>query len=505
MLARNNHHTIQLLPLSKHKERHMLARNNHPTIQLLPLLAFIVVSGCDAAPSDEPGESGELDLAIEQPFEPPAPFVPSAAGCSMAHCDPQMSDQSLMPAPSADSAIVWRDTEAAGSNFALGCVSNGDRVACSFGGNLQDGPYLQVYDSHGAVLWTSVDPDTGLDRLNKTAFASAPMIDARGGVIAVDNSALHRFDETGHTVWSTPHEGGLPISPGITDDGIIVLGTNSGVVSAYDSASGEALATLVLDAVEGGRSGTYVTRNSPAVVGDTVFISTEFQLDDGSADSLRHARLFALRVPSAPGESFVEQWSYSFGSRSGATPVITEGMVIFDGDRPAPCIEEGAACEQNDPHFFALSLEDGTERWRRPITRPSAASAVADPRGGVWVFSTEETLLRHLAAADGAQTIVDVGVLSGHPEANIASAMTMSEDEEGTPVLTFTQGGPELTIQRLTSVVLSETPALRFSVRFGAGPRDWSAAQLPIVRTPQGQSRIVLPMFGGGVVAIGDS
>lgn len=474
----------------------------HHTIQLVPFLALIVAAGCDAVPSDE---LGELEPRLQPPGEPAAPFVPAAAGCSMAHCDPQMSDQSLMPAPSSDSAVVWTDPDAAGSNFALGCVSNGERVACSFGGNLQPGPHLAVYDSQGAVLWTSLDPDTGVDRLNKTAFASAPMIDAQGGVIAADNSALVRFDPAGDTVWSTPLSGGLPISPGITDDGILVLGTKSGVVSAYDSASGEAMATLVLDAVEAGRSGTYVTRNSPAVSGDTVFLSTEFVLDDGTADPLRHAKLFALRVPSAVGEPFVEQWSYSFGSRSGATPVVTEGAVVFDGDRPAPCTEEGTACEQNDPHFFALSLADGTERWTRPIPGPAAASAVVDPRGGVWAFSTGENLLRHFAAADGAETIVDVGVLSGHPHANIASAMTMSEAEDGTPVLTFTQGGPGGVFQRLTSVVLSEPPALRFSVNFGLGFRDWSAAQAPVVVTPQGQARVVLSKFGGGVVAIGDS
>lgn len=497
----------------------MFARTSHRnTIQVLPFLALIATAGCDA-PSDQMGPS---DPTVEQPDDVPADepgqsdstrqpsgesasmFVPSSAGCSMAHCDPQMSDQAMMPAPSPDSAIVWKDTEAAGSNFALGCVSNGERVACSFGGNLQPGPYLKAYDSHGAVLWTSLDPDTGLDRLNRTAFASAPMIDDQGGVIAVDNSALIRFDEAGNTVWSTPQTGGLPISPGITDDGIIVLGTNTGVVSAYDSSTGEVLGTLVLDAVEAGRAGTYVTRNSPAVWGDTVFISTEFELEDGSADPLRHAKLFALQVPAEPGEPFVEQWSYGFGSRSGATPVITDGAVIFDGDRPEPCTEAGPSCDEDEPHFFALSIADGAERWKRPIPNPSAASAVADPRGGVWVFGVQESVLRHFAAADGAETIVDAGVLSGHPEANIASAMTMSEDEDGTPVLTFTQGGPELTVQRLTSIVLGETPELRFSVRFGVGPRDWSAAQLPIVVTPQGAARIVLPKFGGGVVAIGD-
>lgn len=478
----------------------MFTPNNHRTRHILPILALIVAAGCDSPP-DEPGESEPM---LSSSAEPLAPFVPSLVGCSMAHCDPQMSDQALMPAPSTDSAVVWSDTEAAGSNFALGCVSNGERVACSFGGNLQPGPYLKVYDSDGAVQWTSLDPDTGLDRLNKTAFASAPMIDAQGGVIAVDNQALIRFDEDGRTAWSTPQTGGLPISPGITEDQVIVLGTNNGVVSAFDSSTGEVLATLQLDAVEAGRAGTYVTRNSPAVSGDTMFISTEFVLEDGSEDPLRHAKLFALQVPSEAGEPFVEQWSYSFGSRSGATPVITDGAVIFDGDRPSPCTEAEMTCDEDDPHFFALSLEDGTERWLRPIPSPAAASAVADPRGGVWVFSTFENLLRHFAATDGAETIVDVGILSGHPDANIASAMTMSEDEDGTPVLTFTQGGPELTVQRLTSVVLSETPELRFSVKFGAGLRDWSAAQLPIVVTAQGDARIVFPMFGGGVVAIGD-
>lgn len=478
----------------------MSTPNDRRNRQILPIVALIVAAGCEL-PSDELEPS---DPTVPPPAEPPAPFVPSPAGCSMAHCDPQMSDQALMLAPSTDSAVVWRDTEAAGSNFALGCVSNGERVACSFGGNLQPGPYLKVYDSDGAVQWTSLDPDTGLDRLNKTAFASAPMIDAEGGVIAVDNRALIRFDEHGHTVWSTPQTGGLPISPGITEDSVIVLGTNDGVVSAYESSTGAVLGTLRLDAEEAGRVGTYVTRNSPAVFGDTMFISTEFVLEDGSADPLRHARLFALQVPSEVGEPFVERWSYRFGSRSGATPVITDGAVIFDGDRPRPCTEAGIVCDEDDPHFFALSIEDGTERWTRPIPSPAAASAVADPRGGVWVFSTSETLLRHFAAADGAETIVDVGVVSGHPDASISSAMTMSEDEDGTPVLTFTQGGPALTIQRLTSVVLSETPELRFSVRFGAGFRDWSAAQLPIVVTPHGEARIVLPMFGGGVVAIGD-
>ncbi|MCH9682502.1 MAG: PQQ-binding-like beta-propeller repeat protein [Deltaproteobacteria bacterium] len=239
----------------------MLARNS---TLLLPVLALIVATGCDTSspalgesdPQVEDLGAGLSDDDAEQPSDEPARFVPAPQGCSMAHCDPQMSDQSLMPAPSPDSAVVWKDTEAAGSNFALGCVSNGERVACSFGGNLQPGPYLKVYDGQGTVLWTSVDADTGLDRLNKTAFASAPMIDAQGGVIAVDNNALIRFDDAGHTVWSTPQTGGLPISPGLTDDGVIVLGTNDGVVAAYDSSTGEVLGTLILNVVEAGRVGT---------------------------------------------------------------------------------------------------------------------------------------------------------------------------------------------------------------------------------------------------------
>ncbi len=422
----------------------------------------------------------------------------------MAHCDPQMSDQSQQVAPPPDSVVTWQDTKAAGSGVGLGCASNGQVVACSFGGNIQPGPYLKVYGSNGQVKWTSIDPITGADRLSLSAFASAPMIDASGGVIAADSQSLIRFNAQGGTVWQTSHDGGLPISPAITPDGIIVLGTNSGVISAYDSTSGQLISTVALNALEGGRLGTYVTRNSPAISGNTVFLSTEFKLLDGSDDPRRHARLFALEVPTKKGQPFVERWSYSFGARSGATPVVTDGVVVFDGDRPAPCTLRETDCDADDPHFFAVSITDGVERWRHAIPNPAAASAAADPRGGVWAFSTQETLLRHFAAEDGAETIINVGQLSGHPDLPIASAMTMSRDEAGTPVLTFAQGGPGVGLaQYLTSIVLSKTPRLRFSVLYGFGSSEWSAAQFPIVKTSTGKSRIVFPRFSTGVVAVG--
>ena len=122
-----------------------------------------------------------------------------------------------MGVPTGAVAMRWRDTTAAGSTYGLGCSSNGSVAACSFGGTGLAGPFLKAYDADGTVLWTAGDG------LNSNAYTSAPMVAADGGVIAADNRVVTRFGPSGNVIWSVAHAGGAPVSPTVTENGVVVL------------------------------------------------------------------------------------------------------------------------------------------------------------------------------------------------------------------------------------------------------------------------------------------
>jgi hypothetical protein len=63
-------------------------------------------------------------------FEPE--FRPSEIGCSMAHCDPQMTDIGDMLVPEENVGILWRDRTVVGSPYMLGCSSNSETAVCRY-------------------------------------------------------------------------------------------------------------------------------------------------------------------------------------------------------------------------------------------------------------------------------------------------------------------------------------------------------------------------------------
>lgn len=360
------------------------------------------------------------------------PFAPAPRGCAMAHCRPTMDDAVGVGAP-VSIAGSRLDASAASNAQGLGCTSNATIAVCTSGDRTgsRTRPFLKAYDAAGRTLW-----DSGR-ALNSWAWTSVPIVDERGGAIAADDSTIVRFGPGGKLRWSAKTAGGAPISPTLTEDGTIVLATSGGPVSAYDPASGRRLATLDLRATLDGRSGRFDTTNTPARRGNRVYVSTELHLDDGSADPGYHARLYAIDVDRTkpPAKRLRIAWTYEFGARSGASPLVVGDLIVFDGDRATPS-------GPFSPRFFGVRDRGDRPKlvWQYELGGVGVASAARDPRGGAWVFAFMTPTLRRVSTADGKllQTI-DLDRLVGADGVHTPfSAMSIATGPTGHPVMIVT-------------------------------------------------------------------
>ena len=274
-------------------------------------------------------QNGSLMLAADRQSAP-SPFRLPWFGCPMAHCDPTMSDRVILRAPTTVSS-EWSDNSAASEDAGLGCSGTASVAVCSFGPpkDRAGRPQLKAYDPSGNILWHSADV------LNGSAWTSVPLLSRTGEAIAADDQVLVRFSATGKVVWKTATPGGRPISPTLTRNGAVVLATAGGPLSAYKSDTGELVGLLDLSETLKGLRGRFETTNTPGARGNRVYISTEFKLQDGSPDPNHHARLYAVDVdPSKdPQASLRVAWFYEFGARSGASPLVIDNRIYFDGER----------------------------------------------------------------------------------------------------------------------------------------------------------------------------
>lgn len=304
----------------------------------------------------------------------------------MAHCNAQMTDWENAPPPDPGAQLIWYDPRQSppgqlmGSGRGLGCAGNGQIVACSLGRVPADYPdvlcdpqvrdTLVVYaysdaEKLPAFLWSSGD------LLNCSAFTSAPLVGAGGSIITADDSTIIRFGPNGTPVWQTPTAGGSPISPVLLADGIVVLVTVGGPITAYDTETGALLAELTL--TEG--DSFYETVNTPAVSGSRLYVSTHLDADSA------YGRLYALDF--IPEQSaFQIAWHFDFGGPSGASPLLVGNILYFDGDRPDPQADFA-------PQIYAVQDTGaaGQLLWVMPTIGQSQASFSLDPRGGFWTFT----------------------------------------------------------------------------------------------------------------------
>lgn len=149
-----------------------------------------------------------------------AQITPAPGWCSMAHCNPQMSDfvQQMPPGINGSVYVKTSDQFNAGVSVGDGCIGNGARVACAY---RQSWNALTVFDGNGNMLWGS----GGL--LDNHTYSGLPIMQADGSVVAGDDQHLIGFNPDGSVAWITPSPGGTPIGLVPTPNGAIVTATAS--------------------------------------------------------------------------------------------------------------------------------------------------------------------------------------------------------------------------------------------------------------------------------------
>jgi len=416
-------------------------------------------------------------------------FQVAEQGCSMAHCDVSMSDNAKMRAPTGwDTQILWHDSIPAGSNQGLGCSSNGTLAVCTYKNPVES---LVMYDARGARLWTSED------HLGDWAWASAAMIDDRGGVIAADATYVIRFLPDGNVKWKTEIPGGgLPISPVITSSGVVVVATRGGPIAAFDNVTGLVLGWIYLIDSPGDTE-FYDTWNTPCVRGNRIYVSTE-KRDDPS----HTGRLWAVDIdPTDPDGTLRAAWSFVFGGPSGASPLVIGDTVYFDGDRLGPG-------EDINPHAFAVQDNGDTcsLRWKYAMPWSVKASFSRDPRGGIWAFAAGVRWLIHLDEETG-QTLelLDVDELVDEEGVYVPSSIMTIAGDPSQPVMILgvapaTTGGPSWVI-----AVDLDSWSLLWKVKLAD---DWEAnvtsSQFAIVEDDEGKAVVVFPARNSGAYGVGE-
>jgi len=147
-----------------------------------------------------------------------AQVTPAPGWCSMAHCNPQMSDFVQQTPPGTDGNVYIKSSDPwnTGVSTGDGCISNGTYAACAY---KQSWNALVVYDGNGNTVWGSGD------LLDNQEFAGLPIMQADGSVVAADDQHIYKFNSDGSVAWSYPTPGGVPIGLVPTPNGAIVAGT----------------------------------------------------------------------------------------------------------------------------------------------------------------------------------------------------------------------------------------------------------------------------------------
>lgn len=416
-------------------------------------------------------------------------------GCAKAHCDAGNTDLANLQGPQGPIGQVWYrhdlPGEIAGSANGLGCSADGTQAVCTFRGPASN---VAGYDFNGNRTW-----DSGL-LIDQSVSTSAPLILEGGDVVIGDDRRLYRFDSSGRIIWSTPLPlGGSPISPVLTQSGAIVLSCIFGPVYAIDAGTGSILSYMFIRRDESD-PGFFDTQNTPAVVGDRVYISMRHTLN-GGVDPDYIGALVALDIDAGvaePKDRIKVAWQYEFGAPSKSSPLVAQGVVMFDGARPEPGGPE-------IPQIFGI-MDQGSSAsvlWEKSTPKAVFASFAADPRGGFWHSMLGSPIITRRDSYTGnVMEIVNVDQLVGERGVHIpSSAMTVAGTAES-PVLIF-----GVVAARGDSYVIAvdlTTLTLRWKYPIAASTSEAAQGQFPLL-TDGIDTRVVFSTDRGGVRALGSA
>lgn len=425
---------------------------------------------------------------------------PAPRGCAMAHCDAAMSDLARTEVP-VQGLLVAQDPSTPGVRGGLGCVSNLQVVVCSFGG---EAPAINLvaYDGSGRRLWD----DGGW--LGATAWMSAPLITRDRSVIVADRDWIARLDlASGRVLWrSAKPDAGAPISPVPvgSDAGLVLLATNPideagpADVSVWDRAGGSLLRHQPLADPSSGRR--FVTRNTPAVRGNRVYIVAEAE-DDAS-----EGRLFALDVCESEAcggrGGLAVRWQLAFPGPSGASPLLVGNRLFLDG-RDGP---------RGGMVFAVDDLGDAPKRlWQRSFETTVRASPARDPRGGFWIQPYNGPALLRLAERTGSVLqSIDLGALVGTPgrwtRASVVTVGTLGGEGVVLMLGVRPSDAQSGAVQVFAVDVAGRAEGrLLWRLQLAATPEEnLLPAQFPVVLGPAGQRRVVVPGSRSGTFFVGE-
>lgn len=454
---------------------------------MIPKIALILATSMALMSTHISAESPRQLLAATSQI-----FSLAPAGCSMAHCDQRLSDQTGVIGPKS-AHLVHVDVYTGGS-LGLGCASNTYIAACTYQQTKENLPRLIVFNAHGQRIWEDND------LLGPTAFMSAAIVGADNTIIAADQNYLLRVDPMSNLVLWKKHknDNGIPISPVLVGSrlNMVLLATKSASlefplksraaeISVWDVNTGTLLSSKPLTDPSTGK--LYVTRNTPAVKGNRVYIVTEADRDPTDG------RFYALdicesKICGGRGKVSVA-WHFDFSGTSGASPLLIGSRIFFDS-RVGSNIGTFMAIE--DTGVGPLLV------WSREFSGYFYASAVQDPRGGLWVATAPAMLLIRLNQNNGnTDQTVEVGeVLGLGPNYAIGSVITASSSESGNVLLTFGAFVPSQDFMPtyLATVDVSNSASGSLQLIYQVADSfttNAATGQFPVLIDPSGAKRLI--------------
>jgi outer membrane protein assembly factor BamB len=306
-------------------------------------------------------------------------------------------------------------------------------------------------------------------------------------------------------------EGGLSFSPVITEDGIIFIATTKGPIYAYDSRDGALLGwryltadkqvNLLAQVLDVNDCGFFVTVNAPCVRGSRVYMLTHYK--QGVFLFPHYARLYAIDVdPYNPNmeDRLKIAWYYEFGGPSGASPLLINNTLYFDGNRSFLM----------NPYIYAVTDMGnyGKDEWKKAFPTPIDASFALDPRGGFWIVDAWGGRLAHHSTEDGSVIEeIDVDGLVQEPGRHKPSSVITMCGNETRPILIVSATAIKLfrSSSYVIAIDLAADNSLLWKVKISDGSLfslDFPFGQYPVLMK-NGEPRVVFSTIRDGVWAIG--